>query len=66
MQLKIELEREADGRWIAEIPSMPGTLVYGSTKEVALRTSRVLALRVIADQIEHEGLDDLVFEFEAA
>ncbi|MGH9431717.1 MAG: type II toxin-antitoxin system HicB family antitoxin [Terriglobia bacterium] len=48
----IELERESDGRWIAEIPSLPGVMAYGKTKGDAIKAVEVLALRVIADRIE--------------
>jgi predicted RNase H-like HicB family nuclease len=53
MQLTIQLEQEADGRWIAEVPELPGTLVYGPTREAAIRQVQALALRVLADRIEH-------------
>ena len=53
MQLKIETEREEDGRWIADIPELPGVLVYGATREEALERAKALALRIIADRIEH-------------
>jgi predicted RNase H-like HicB family nuclease len=49
---QIEIEREADGRWIAEIPNLPGVMVYGKTKREAVRSVRALALRVLADRIE--------------
>ncbi len=49
---KIELDREADGRWIAEIPGLPGVMVYGKTKDEAVRKVYALALRVLADQME--------------
>ena len=52
MTLTIELEEEADGRWIAEIPQLPGVLVYGDTSERAAQLARALAFRVLADQIE--------------
>ena len=48
----IELDREEDGRWIAEIPGLPGVMVYGKSKDEAVRKVYVLALRVLADQIE--------------
>jgi len=51
-RFQIEIEREADGRWIAEISRLPGVLVYGKTKQDALRSVRALALRVLADRIE--------------
>ncbi len=50
--LKIEVEREADGRWIAEISQLPGVLAYGETMSEAQNKAEVLALRVIADRIE--------------
>ena len=52
-RFQIETEREADGRWIAEIPNLPGVMVYGKTKQDAVRSVRALALRVLADRIEH-------------
>ena len=54
MSYRIEIEREVDGRWIAEIPSLPGVLAYGKTKQLALARVKALALRVIADRIERE------------
>jgi predicted RNase H-like HicB family nuclease len=50
---KIEFEREEDGRWIAEIPALPGVLAYGKTEEEAETRAVALALRVIADRIEN-------------
>ena len=49
MDFKIEFEREEDGRWIAEIPELPGVLCYGATKEEAGAQARALALQVIAE-----------------
>jgi predicted RNase H-like HicB family nuclease len=51
--LKIETEKECDGRWIAEAPSLPGVMAYGETKAKTTATARALALRVIADRLEH-------------
>jgi len=48
----IEIERETDGRWIAEIPNLPGVMAYGKTKQDAVRAVGALALRVLADRIE--------------
>jgi predicted RNase H-like HicB family nuclease len=48
--LKIESEREDDGRWIAEVPSLPGVLTYGATEAEARAKVTALALRVIADR----------------
>jgi predicted RNase H-like HicB family nuclease len=53
MSLAVELEREDDGRWIAEVPELAGVLAYGLTREEALRAVQTLALRVIADRLEH-------------
>ena len=53
MKLRIELDREADGRWIAEVPELPGVLVYGDTEKSAIAAAKVLAFRVIADRLEH-------------
>ena len=51
--LKIESEREADGRWLAEVPSLAGVLAYGATAEEARAKATALALRVIADRLGH-------------
>lgn len=53
MQLSIEVEQEEDGRWLSEIPELPGVLAYGQTRSEAVVRVQVLALRVIADRIEH-------------
>jgi len=50
--LNVELDREGDGRWIADVPELPGVLVYGDTREDALAKVQALALRVLADLIE--------------
>jgi predicted RNase H-like HicB family nuclease len=49
----IELEQEADGRWIAEVPELPGVLAYGQTREEAVRKAQALSLRVLAERLEH-------------
>jgi predicted RNase H-like HicB family nuclease len=53
MTLTIELERETDGRWIAEVPDLSGVLCYGRTREEAVAHVQALALRVIAERLEH-------------
>ena len=53
MNLKIELERESDNRWIAEVMELPGCMAYGKTRTDALAKAKVLALRVLADRFEH-------------
>ena len=52
--LTIELERETDGRWIAEVIELPGVLAYGVTRSEAIAHVEALALRVVADQLENE------------
>ena len=51
--MKVETDRESGGRWIAEIPDLPGVMVYGATREEAIGKAQALALRVIADRLEH-------------
>lgn len=51
---KVETEVETDGRWIAEIPDLPGALAYGSTEKEAVASAQALALRVLADRIEEQ------------
>ena len=51
MNFDVELEQETDGRWIAEIPEIPGVLAYGVTPLQAGARARALALRVLADRI---------------
>lgn len=51
-RLTIEIDREEDGRWIAEIPELPGVMAYGDSQDEATQKVSVLALRVLADRIE--------------
>ncbi len=53
MNFTIEQEQESDGRWLAEVLELPGVMAYGVTSLEALSKAEVLALRVIADQLEH-------------
>jgi predicted RNase H-like HicB family nuclease len=53
MNLKIELEREEDGRWIAEIPEVAGCMTYGESREDAMAKVKALVFRVLADRFEH-------------
>ena len=66
--LNIELEVETDGRWIAEVVELPGVLAYGSTQDEAIAHVQALALRVIADRLEHDeaGTEFLAITFAAA
>jgi predicted RNase H-like HicB family nuclease len=49
----IELEREDDGRWMADVPDLPGVLCYGKDRDEAVARVQALALRVIAERLEH-------------
>lgn len=51
--MKIDIKKEEDGRWIAEVPDLPGVLAYGKTREDAIAKVEAVALRVIADRIDH-------------
>lgn len=51
--MKVETEIEDDGRWIAEIPTLPGAMAYGATKKEAIAKVEALVLRALADKIEH-------------
>jgi predicted RNase H-like HicB family nuclease len=61
MKFTIDLEQEHDGRWIAEVLELRGTLIYGQSRPEATAKAQALALRVLADQLEHgEANSDLV------
>ncbi len=53
MTFRVELEREDDGRWIAEVADLPGVLAYGATRDEAQAKVQALALRVVAERLEH-------------
>jgi predicted RNase H-like HicB family nuclease len=57
MEFVVELGREEDGRWIAEIPDLPGVMAYGESRDDALRSVEALALRVLADRLEHGEIE---------
>ena len=58
--MRVETEREEDGRWIAEVLELPGVMVYGQTREEAISRVEALALRVIADRLDHgEAIPEL-------
>jgi len=62
--MQIEIEREDDGRWLAEIPDLPGVMVYGQTQAEAVSKAKALALRVMADRLEHgEAIPELTEVF---
>jgi predicted RNase H-like HicB family nuclease len=57
MMFAVQVEKEADGRWLAEVPQLPGALAYGATPSEAKARVRALALRVVADRLEHGEAD---------
>ncbi len=67
MTYAVEIEREDDGRWLAEVPDLPGVLAYGSTPAEAKARAQALALRVVAERLEHGETDpdDLSITFAA-
>ena len=68
MTYTIEIEQESDGRWIAEVVELSGVMAYGSTSDEAQSKVQALALRVVADRLEHgeAGPDLLRIAFKAA
>ena len=64
MKLSIEVEQEEDGRWLTEVPELPGVMAYGQTREEAIRRAQALALRVLADRLEYgEEVPELIADF---
>lgn len=62
--LKIEIEQEDDGRWIAEVPELPGVMVYGESRQEAIAHIQALTLRVLADRLDHgEAVPQMVDVF---
>ncbi len=53
MKLTIEVEQESDGRWLAEVPELPGTMAYGLTRDQAIASVEPLALRVVAERLDN-------------
>ncbi len=68
MKLTIEFDREEDGRWIAEVPALPGVLAYGASKQEAFARVQALAFRVLAEQLEQHELpsEPMSISFQAA
>lgn len=65
--LRIEIDREVDGRWIAEVTALPGVMTYGASRDEAVAKAEALALRVLADRVEHgEAVPELELLFSAA
>lgn len=63
MNFTLECEQELDGRWIAEVPELPGVLAYGSSSADAMSKAEVLALRVIADRLENGESEPVSIRF---
>ena len=68
IEFRVETEREADGRWLAEVVELSGAMAYGATREEAVSKVQALALRVVADRLDHgeEGPSLLNIAFKAA
>lgn len=67
MDFTVEIDKEADGRWIAEVLELAGVLAYGETQDEAVAKVQALALRVVADRLEHgEAQATLSIRFKAA
>jgi predicted RNase H-like HicB family nuclease len=68
MTFTVEFEREDDGRWLAEVLELPGVLAYGQTSDEAIAKAQALALRAVADRLEHaEGTPEFLnIQFAAA
>jgi predicted RNase H-like HicB family nuclease len=61
MRFTVEFEREDDGRWLAEVLELPGVLAYGDSSDEAIAKAQALALRAVADRLEHgEGAREFV------
>lgn len=63
MSFTVEIDREEDGRWIADVLELPGVMAYGMSHEEALKKVKTLALRVLADQIDSGAIDAADFHF---
>jgi len=63
MKLTLDVEREEDGRWLAEVPELAGVLAYGTTSAEAMSKAEVLALRVLAERLEHGETKPVAISF---
>ena len=68
MTFRVEVERDTDGRWIAEVVELSGVMAYGGSRDEAVSKVQALALRVVADRLDHgeEGPSLLSIAFKAA
>ncbi len=67
MRYVVEVEREDEGGWLAEVREMPGAVAFGETRDEALRAAEALVLRTLADRVEHREMPasrlDISFSF---
>lgn len=61
MHFQIEIEREDDGRWIADVPDLPGVIVYGPDRATAVAKAQALTLRVLTECLEHNETTEVIF-----
>lgn len=66
MDFTLEFEQETDGRWLAEVPQLPGVLAYGATQDEALAKAEALAFRVLAERLEQKESRPLAIHFKLA
>ena len=66
MQLTLETEQETDGRWLAEVPELPGVMAYGVTRDEAMAKAEALAFRALAERLEHGEARALPIQFSVA
>jgi predicted RNase H-like HicB family nuclease len=66
MQFTLETEQESDGRWIPEVPEVPGALAYGATRVAAMAKAEALALRALAERLEHGEAAPMAIQFSLA
>jgi len=59
----LETDQEEDGRWLSEVPELPGVMAYGTTAKEAMRKAEALALRVIADRLDHDEAEPQSVQF---
>jgi predicted RNase H-like HicB family nuclease len=63
MRLTLDTEQEADGRWIAEVPELAGVIAYGATRGAAMAKAEALALRALAERLEHGEAQPMPIRF---
>ncbi len=63
MRLTLETEQEDDGRWLAEVPEIAGAMAYGATRSAAMARAEALALRALAERLEHDEAKPISIQF---